>query len=219
MNCSMPGLPVHHQLPEFTQTHVYRVGDAIQPSHPLSSPSPPAPNPSQHQSRLVRPTLCDPMDYSPPGSSVRGVLQARIPEQKATAFSRGSSRPRDRIRVSCMAGRECPWGEGFISVTKLGGRVGKRTFRCFLGQNSFPQEPPAHYSEQRTGLKTHNTHSRCSVCNRSRAVVPLPGNRYLETISPAVRGPLPTPLPPPPQVPYARHLFLLLCVANRSMLV
>ena len=49
MNCSMPGLPVHHQLPEFTQTHVHRVGDAIQPSHPLSSPSPPAPNPSQHQ--------------------------------------------------------------------------------------------------------------------------------------------------------------------------
>ena len=40
--------PVHHQLPEFTQTHVHRVGDAIQPSHPLSSPSPPAPNPSQH---------------------------------------------------------------------------------------------------------------------------------------------------------------------------
>ena len=50
MNCSKPGLPVHHQLPEFTQTHIHRVGDAIQPSHPLSSPSPPAPNPSQHQS-------------------------------------------------------------------------------------------------------------------------------------------------------------------------
>ena len=49
MNRSMPGLPVHHQLPEFTQTHVHWVGDAIQPSHPLSSPSPPAPNPSQHQ--------------------------------------------------------------------------------------------------------------------------------------------------------------------------
>ena len=49
MNCSMPGLPVHHQLPEFTQTHVHQVGDAIQPSHPLSSPSPPALNLSQHQ--------------------------------------------------------------------------------------------------------------------------------------------------------------------------
>ena len=46
MNRSMPGLPVHHQLPEFTQTLVHRVTDAIQPSHPLSSPSPPAPNPN-----------------------------------------------------------------------------------------------------------------------------------------------------------------------------
>ena len=49
MNHSTPGLPVHHQLPEFTQTHIHWVGDAIQPSHPGSSPSPPAPNPSQHQ--------------------------------------------------------------------------------------------------------------------------------------------------------------------------
>ena len=49
MNHSTPGLPVHHQHPEFTQTHVHRVGDAIQPSHPLSSPSPPALNLSQHQ--------------------------------------------------------------------------------------------------------------------------------------------------------------------------
>ena len=50
MNHSTPGLPVHHKLPEFTQTQVLRVSDAIQPSHPLSSPTPPAPNPSQHQS-------------------------------------------------------------------------------------------------------------------------------------------------------------------------
>ena len=50
MNRNTLGLPVHHQLPEFTQTSVHRFGDAIQPSHPLSSPSPPAPNPSQHQS-------------------------------------------------------------------------------------------------------------------------------------------------------------------------
>ena len=49
MDHSTPGLPVHHQLPELTQTHVHGVGDAIQPSHPLSSPSPPALNPSQHQ--------------------------------------------------------------------------------------------------------------------------------------------------------------------------
>ena len=50
MNRSTPGLPVHHHLPEFTQTHIHRVCDAIQPSHPGSSLSPPAPSPSQHQS-------------------------------------------------------------------------------------------------------------------------------------------------------------------------
>ena len=49
MDCSMPGLPVHHQLPELAQTHVHRVGDAIQPSYPLSSPSPPAFDLFQHQ--------------------------------------------------------------------------------------------------------------------------------------------------------------------------
>ena len=58
MNRSTPGLPVHQQLPEFTQTHVHRVGDSIQPSHPLSSPSPPAPNHFQHQSLLQWVTLC-----------------------------------------------------------------------------------------------------------------------------------------------------------------
>ena len=57
MNRSTPGLPVHHQLPEFTQTHAHRVGDAIQPSHPLSSPSPPAPNPSKHQGLFPESTL------------------------------------------------------------------------------------------------------------------------------------------------------------------
>ena len=54
MNHSTPGLPVHHQLLKFTQTHAPQVGDAIQPSHPLSSPSPPAPNPSQHESFPMR---------------------------------------------------------------------------------------------------------------------------------------------------------------------
>ena len=57
MNCSTPGLPIHHQLPEFTQTHVHWVSDAIQPSHPLSSPSAPAPNLSQHQSLYNESTL------------------------------------------------------------------------------------------------------------------------------------------------------------------
>ena len=54
MNRSMPGLPVHHKLPEFTQTHAHQVGDAIQPSHPLSSPSPPTLTPFQHQGLFQR---------------------------------------------------------------------------------------------------------------------------------------------------------------------
>jgi len=54
MNHSTPGLPVHHRLPEFTQTHVHQISDAIQPSHPFSSPSPPTPSPSQHQSLFQR---------------------------------------------------------------------------------------------------------------------------------------------------------------------
>ena len=109
MNCSTPGLPVHHQLPEFTQTHVHRVSDAIQPSHPLASPSPPAPNPSQHQSLFQwvssshevakvlkfqlqhqflqrnprtesRPTLRNPMDCSPSGSSVHWIFPGKDTE-------------------------------------------------------------------------------------------------------------------------------------------
>ena len=78
-DCSMRGLPVHHQLLEFTQIHVHQVGDAIQPSHPLSSPSSPTFNLSQHQvwwwfSCSVVSDSCDPMDCSLPGSSVHGIL-------------------------------------------------------------------------------------------------------------------------------------------------
>ena len=58
MNRSTPGLPVYHQLPGFTQTHVHWVGDAIQSSHPLLSPCPPDPNPSQHQGLSSESTLC-----------------------------------------------------------------------------------------------------------------------------------------------------------------
>ena len=57
MNCSTPGVPVHHQIPELTQIHVHRVSDTIQSSHPLLSPSPPAPKPSQHQSLSNESTL------------------------------------------------------------------------------------------------------------------------------------------------------------------
>ena len=112
MDCSMQGFPVHLQLPKLAQTHIHQVGDAIQPSCPLSSPSPPVFNLSQHQCCAVLclvtqwwPTLCDPMDCSMPGSSVHGILQARILELVAMPSSRGSSQPRDQTRVSCTAGR------------------------------------------------------------------------------------------------------------------
>ena len=70
MNHSMPGRPVHHKLPEFTQTHAHCVSDAIQPSHPLSFPSPPAPNPSQH-----------------PGLSSESTLRMRWPNYWSFSFS------------------------------------------------------------------------------------------------------------------------------------
>ena len=81
MDCSTPGLPVHHQLPEFTQTHVHWVGDAIQPSHPLLSPSPPAFNLSQHQdlfqwvsySHQVANVL--ELGYSPGGQKELGIIK------------------------------------------------------------------------------------------------------------------------------------------------
>ena len=108
MDCCTQGFPVRHQLPELAQTHVHQDGDAIQPSHPLSSPSPPAFNISQHQglvqwvSSCIRwpilryaaakslqsfPTLCDPVDGSPPGSPIPGILQARTLEWVAISFS------------------------------------------------------------------------------------------------------------------------------------
>ena len=81
MNHSTPGLPVHHQLPEFTQTHVYRVRDAIQPSHPLSSPSPPAPNPSQHQSFPMSQLFAR-------GGQITGVsASASFPPKKSQGWS------------------------------------------------------------------------------------------------------------------------------------
>ena len=65
VNRSTPGLPVHHQLPEFTHSHVHRVGDAIQPSPPLSSPSSPAPNPYQHQGLFSSHEVAKVLEYHP----------------------------------------------------------------------------------------------------------------------------------------------------------
>ena len=96
INCSMPGFPIHHQLPEFTQIHVHWVSDAIQSSNPLSSPSPPALNISQHQG-LFQWVI----GYYQPGEfilqypiilpfhTVHGVLKARILKWLAIPFSSG----------------------------------------------------------------------------------------------------------------------------------
>ena len=123
MNRSTPGLPVHHHLPEFTQTCVHRVCDDIQPFHPLSSPSPPAPNPSQNQSLSNESTLrmkwpkywsfsfsiipskeipglisfrMDWLDLL----AVHGILLARILEWVAMPSSRGTAPPRDQTCIS-----------------------------------------------------------------------------------------------------------------------
>ena len=151
MNCSTPGFPVFYYLSEFTQTQVHWVSDAIQPSHPLSFPSP-AFKLSQHQGifqwvgssheeakvlelqlqhhsskkpdssllslfilsllcyiNTIRfsvaqscPTLCDPMDCSPPGSSVHGIFQVRLLEWIAISFSRGACPSRDWTHLSCI---------------------------------------------------------------------------------------------------------------------
>ena len=85
MNRSTPGLPVHHQLLEFTHIHVHQVGDAIQPSHPLSSPSPPVPNPSQHQSlfqwstlRMRWPKYCSFSFSISPSKGIPGLISFRM---------------------------------------------------------------------------------------------------------------------------------------------
>ena len=118
MNRSTPGLPVHHQLPEFTQTHVHRVSDAIQPSHPLSSPSPPAPNPSQHLyikwaslvAQLVKKYACNARDQ------VRSWV-GKIPWSRAwqptpvflPGESPGTEEPCRLVRVCVVDG----WGQGY----------------------------------------------------------------------------------------------------------
>ena len=78
---SQPGLPVHHQLPEFTQTHVHQVSDAIHLFHPLSSPSPPAPNPSQHQSLFQMSQL-----FAWGGQSTRVSALASVLPKKSQGF-------------------------------------------------------------------------------------------------------------------------------------
>ena len=86
MDCITPGLPVHHQLPELTQTHVHRVGDAIQPSHPLSSPSPPRFNLSQPQALFILGLFSD-----------EAVLHIRWPKYWSFSFNISSSNGRSGL--------------------------------------------------------------------------------------------------------------------------
>ena len=125
MNRSTPGLPVHHQLPEFTQTHVHRVGDAIQPSQSCR-------------------TLCNPMDCSPPGFSVHEILQARILEWVAVSFSRGSSWPRDQTWVFCIAGRFFTiWATREVPIYSLGAvkRDLNHPWWCSITWAHFSEQP------------------------------------------------------------------------------
>ena len=96
MNRSMPGFPVHHQLLELTQTHIHRVSDAIQPSHPYLS---------ETEVAQLCLTLCDPMDCSLPGSFVCGIFQVIVLDWIAISFCRGSSQPRDWTQVSHVVDR------------------------------------------------------------------------------------------------------------------
>ena len=113
MNCSSPGLTVHCQLLESTQTEVHWVGDAIQPSYPPSSPSPPEYKVQVTQLCL---TLCDASDYR-----VHGILQARILEWVAFPFSRGSSKLRAWTQVSRIAGGFFTyWAKGKPKNTGMG---------------------------------------------------------------------------------------------------
>ena len=150
MNCSMPGFPVLHYLLEFAQTHVHWVSNPIQPSHPLSPPSPHALNLSQHQSlfqwvsslhqdscreNIVAhssslpaaakslqscPALCNPIDGSPPGSPVPGILQARTLEWVPISFSNAGKWKVKVKSLSCVRLLTTPWTAAHQAPPSMG---------------------------------------------------------------------------------------------------
>ena len=111
MDCSTPGLPVPHHLPEFAQLYVHCIGDVIKPSHPLMISSTSALNLSQHQKQKKVKSLSHIRFFATPWTVahkaplVHGIFQARVLEWVAISFSRGSSKPRDQTWVSHIAGR------------------------------------------------------------------------------------------------------------------
>ena len=144
MNRSTPGLPVYQQLPEFTQTHVHQVSDAIQPSHPLLSPSPPAPNPSQHRRERnpERPPSNSHGDWPflrPPERvpEVPIVSEEHLPQiEKSRSFSPpGEMRP-----ISAEASR------GYSHLTS---GTSKGSFTPLLQLKKFPDIPVSNREEAR----------------------------------------------------------------------
>ena len=119
IDCSTPGFPVHHLLPEPTQTRVHHVSDAIQSSHHLLCPFP------QHAAIAAKslqscPTLCDPIDGLLPGSSVPGILQARTLEWVAMSFSNAwkwKVKVKSLSRVRLLA---TPWTAAYQAPLSLG---------------------------------------------------------------------------------------------------
>ena len=134
MDYSMPGLPVHHQLPEFTQTHVHRVGDAIQPSHPLSSPSPPAFNLSQHQGLFKWALRVYNFKWHDSGVNLPAMRETWV-------WSLGQEDPLEKEMAtypSILAWR-IPWREELCGLRSMGSqRVGHDwltlSWCCLLGQ-------------------------------------------------------------------------------------
>ena len=133
MDCSTQNFPIHHQLSELAQTHVYQVGDASQPSHPLSSPSPAfslvgadkyssipliwgtAAATAAAKSLQLCPTLCNPIDGSPPGSPIPGILQARTLEWVAISFFNAW---KQKVKVKSLF--TTPWTAAFQAPLPMG---------------------------------------------------------------------------------------------------
>ena len=180
MNRSMPGLPVHHQFPEFTQTHVHQVGDAIQPSYPLSSPSPPAPNPSQHQSlfQWVNSSheVAKDWNFSFSGLGPQGALKLPWPEygslcwpehdiwlySKRVCSSWVSSEENiPEIRLTVPTKKTEIWGNGFRQHLFFMVR-GDGDPYC---SNLFPQEASVGKRRMKAGWRDpshHSAHTHCT---------------------------------------------------------
>ena len=145
MDCSMPGLPVHHQLPELAQTHVHRVGDAIQPPHPPSSPSPPAFSLSQHQGlfKWVSSShqVAKVLEFQLWHQSFQWIFRTEMPkcENSAPDEFKWFQTIRNLLpKRTCSIESFCVWGQLYKWVENL--PVMQETQVWFLGQGRSPRE-------------------------------------------------------------------------------